>query len=40
VSVARSTDGGATFGPPTRVIASNLSYEPNNPAELSEASAA
>jgi len=34
VLVARSTDGGVTFAEPARVVASNLSYEANNPALL------
>jgi hypothetical protein len=36
VVVARSTDGGATFAEPVRVVASNLSYEAQNPALLSD----
>ena len=36
VSVAHSKDGGKTFGPPTRVIASNAGYEAMGPALLSD----
>lgn len=36
VVVARSTDGGATFAEPVRVVASNLSYEAQNPALLAD----
>jgi hypothetical protein len=36
VVVARSTDGGVTFAQPVRIVASNLSYEANNPALLSD----
>ncbi|HEY8148011.1 MAG TPA: hypothetical protein VIK51_03715 [Vicinamibacteria bacterium] len=36
VVVARSTDGGITFAQPVRVVSSNLSYEANNPALLSD----
>ena len=36
VSVVRSQDGGKTFGPPTRVIPSNLGYEAEGPVILSD----
>jgi photosystem II stability/assembly factor-like uncharacterized protein len=36
VSVARSQDGGKTFGPPTRVTASNAGYEAEGPVLLSD----
>ena len=36
IYVARSIDGGLTFPNPVHVIASNLSYEANNPAILSD----
>ncbi|HKR12575.1 MAG TPA: sialidase family protein [Pyrinomonadaceae bacterium] len=36
IYVARSTDGGLTFPNPVHVIASNLSYEANNPAILQD----
>jgi hypothetical protein len=36
VTVARSGDGGVTFGEPERIVASNLSYEAQNPAVLSD----
>jgi photosystem II stability/assembly factor-like uncharacterized protein len=36
VSVVHSQDGGRTFGPPTRVIASNAGYEATGPALLSD----
>jgi hypothetical protein len=36
VVVARSTDGGVTFAQPVRIVPSNLSYEANNPALLSD----
>ena len=36
VSVVHSQDGGKTFGPPTRVIASNAGYEATGPALLSD----
>jgi BNR repeat-like domain len=36
VVVAQSTDGGAMFAEPVRVVASNLSYEAHNPALLSD----
>jgi Neuraminidase (sialidase) len=36
VSVVHSQDGAKTFGPPTRVMASNLGYEATGPALLSD----
>lgn len=36
VFVARSQDGGATFGAPTRIISSSLPAFPNNPVILSD----
>jgi hypothetical protein len=36
IIVTRSTDGGRTFPESTRVVASNLSYEPHNPALLAD----
>lgn len=36
VFVSRSSDGGLSFPTPTHIIASNLSYEPHNPAILSD----
>src|SRR6185437_9614822 len=36
VSIAHSQDGGRTFGPPTNVIASNLGYQAEGPAVLSD----
>lgn len=36
VMVARSGDGGATFGPPARIVSSNLPAFANNPVVLSD----
>jgi photosystem II stability/assembly factor-like uncharacterized protein len=36
VSVLRSQDGGKTFGPPTRITASNAGYEAEGPVLLSD----